>query len=382
MSKIQNLIKEYKNSQSDKTLQQIIEQIQTAPVLWAAFSPITKGFYVDYVMGTPTAFLFSEKKYCEDYCKHMKTEKSSVGVAECPSKARLDMFTDFYRSGIESVLIDNGENYISIDMTKLIKAPDLSKLSPEERPVFNSTLVCSANRFFQALESGTATPDKELNLLIDTFHSSFIIPVQGEPTGNTVSVPGLDRSDGKKVVPFFTDMNEMRKFDSKNKFKAAVAGFAQLEKFCEDGQTVVINPFGFNFTLTKETCDAIHRAVDNFPDLKETERAVVYTPNKIPAELINPLCEIVEKTPQVRRAFIKGLRKGKTNGMLVVLDFDESVTGGDVRSLLDKISSEAVSVTGELPFEYVPANTDIGRVASNNAEPFFERLVIDLDSED
>ena len=95
MSKMQELIKKYQQSDKDeKVLTEIIREIQTCEMLWVAFSPITKNFFVDLVQGSPTVFLFSEKEYCEAYCKHMKSKSNNtLGIVECPKKARLSIFS-------------------------------------------------------------------------------------------------------------------------------------------------------------------------------------------------------------------------------------------------------------------------------------------------
>lgn len=381
MSNMQTLIGEYKKTNDKKVFTEILNQIQTAPTIWVAFSPITRGYYVDYVQGAPTAFLFSEKSFCEDYCRHMKEENSTVGVAECSAKARLDMFSDLYRSGFEAVIVDNGKNFLFIEMEKLVNFPDFSNLPQDKRPVFNPSLVCSANRYFQCAESKTITPDKELNLLVDIYNATFLIPVQGEINGNQISVPGLERNDGKNVVPFFTDLSELRKFDKEAKFKAVSAKYEQIESFCNSGQTIVVNPFGFNFTIEKVTCEAIRKAVEAMPKLSEADKAVVYTPSSISQELIDALSSIIDKKHEVIRAYIKGLRKSGSNGMLVVLELSDYSDTDGIKQLLEELGKQAASSIPDTNIEFIPERSDVGRMAANNAVPFYERVFLSFDEE-
>lgn len=376
MSKLQTLITEYKKAPSPKGLDAIIREVQTCEKLWAAYSPVTKGHYVDYVQGLPSAFLFSEKSYCEDFCRHLKKTGITIGSAECTKENRLPMFSDFYRSGFDGITIDNGKNFLFIEMGKVVNPPPIDKLPPEQRPIFNRSLVCSANRFFQCMENKTVTGDKELNLLVDTYNAKYLIPMTEEPKDGQITVPALERSDGKKVVPFFTDVNEYKKFDLKGRFKVTIADFSQIETFCNGGETVVINPMGFNFSLVKETCETVRKAHETVAGADETDRAVIYTPDDIPMTLINELCTILDRMDGTYAAYIKGLRKKGEKELLVVIDCGE-VSREEARVVVEKAAEKAKSVESERKIEYIPADSDIGRIVTKDTPPFFERIMVD-----
>ena len=203
MSKLQDLIVSYYDENEDKAIfEKIVHEIQTCDKVWTAFSPVTKNHFVDYVQGRPTAFLFSEKEYCTMYCEHMKESGFEIGCAECSKENRLGMFADYHRSGFECVIVDNGKRYIFMELTELINIPDFKNEPEENRPMINPALVCSADRFFQCLAANAVSPDKELNMLVDTYYAKYIIPVVPEIKDNSATIPGLETSDGHKVVPF------------------------------------------------------------------------------------------------------------------------------------------------------------------------------------
>lgn len=374
MSRLQELIKEYSENNEKSTYREIIGEIQNAEVLYSAFSPITKGHFVDYVQGMPAAFIFSEKKYCEDYCSHMKKEGNTVGVAECKKDSRLAMLSDYHRSGYEAVLVDNGKNHLLIPLTDLINVPDFSSIPEEQRPVINPSLVCSANRFFQCLENKTVTPDKEINLLTDTYKARFLMPIEGSPENGSVTIPILSRNDGAKVMPFFTDITELRKFDKEEKYRIAHVPFAQIESICNENQTVVINPFGFNFNITKETCEGIHNAVNLTPDTN-AERAVIFTPERVSKELTDKLSRIFDENGKVNKAFIKSIRKSSGVETLVVIECGDSEE--EANAALEEIKESAKDITeGTLTFTL--ASSNLGRISINGASPFFEKFIVDV----
>ena len=375
MSRIQDLIKEYGKNKNRKTYRDILAKIQTDEVLYSAFSPRTRGHFVDYVEGIPSAFLFSEKQYCEDFCRHVKESGHTVGIAECDRDSRLSMLSDYHRSGIESVLIDNGKAHILIPLSDLINVPDFSKIPENQRPVINPALVCSANRFFQCIENKTVTPDKEINFLSDAYNARYIIPIEGKPEGNKVNIPSIGRSDGEKVIPFFTDINEYRKLDHEGKFNPVPATFAHIENLCNEGEIVVLNPFGFNFTITKETCEAIHRAVELAPQ-SDAERAVIYTLEKMPDDITDKLSELFDNDGRITRAFLKGMRKKSGSELLVSVDCGE-LAEDEVKAVLEEMKAETQKYTDKT-LNFVSSRSYIGGLASSEIVPFFERFVVDV----
>ncbi len=378
MSKLQELIVQYFEENEDKMIyDKIIYEIQTCETLWSAFSPVTKNHFVDYVQGRPTAFLFSEKEYCKDYGEHMKEEGYLVGSAECSKENRLAMFTDYHRSGFECVIVDNGKRYLLMELTDLINVPDYESEPEENRPIINPDLLCSADRFFQCLAANTVTPDKEINLLVDTYYAKYLIPIEGKIENNQVSIPGLERSDGVKVVPYFTDIAEYRKFDQNNRFRIAISDYTQIESFCNAGETVVINPMGFNFTLTKKTADAVRNALNAVPKNGKAERAVIYQPDRVPVALVDGLNTLLDQTEGVKAGYIKGLRKKGQSQLLVIIDCGDS-DEERTKEILDMVREEMSSADIKEEVDYIPASSGIGQTAAADSQPFFERVIVDV----
>ena len=385
MSKMQELIKKYQESNRDeKVMNEIVTEIQTCDMLWVAFSPFTKNFFVDFVQGSPTVFLFSEKEYCEAYCKHMKSKSGmTIGIVECPKKERLGMFSEFFRSGFESILVDNGKPFVYLDLDRVANIPDYSKVPEKDRPVFNPDFVCSADRFFQCLENKSITPDKELNFLLEAYHARYLIPVMGQPDNGQITVPGLEKKDGsQKLVPFFTDITELRKYDPKAKFNVVTAGFDQIETFCNMGETVVINPFTLNCIITKETCEAVQKAVQAVPDHKNAEKAVIYIPDRLDPELVGVFNNVFDNTEGAVRGYLRAVRKAGKRHLLVVVDCGD-VSAEEAKRITEEIKERAGrQITGDGEIEYVSTASDFGKVAARGGEPFFESVNIDLSEDD
>ena len=373
MSKMQELIKAYAEKRTQENYRMIVSEVQTAKVLWSAYSPVTKGHFIDYVQGVACAFVFSEKKYCEDFCRHMLKSKMTVGVAECKKESRLAMLTDYHRSGIEGILVDNGQPHILVEMKDVINAPDFSDLPVKDRPILNPSLVSSANRFFQCMENKTVTPDMELNLLTDVYRAKYLVPAENKPKDGQITVPALERNDGAKIVPFFTDIDELRKFEQSKQFQIVVGGFEQLETFCKAGETVVINPFGFNFALTGKTCEAVHNAVKIVPQ-NDAERAVIFTPEGVPEELLERICALFEEYDEITAGYVRGLRKNGTSELMIVVRCGEDAE--KAKTITDELSAKAKEFTKTVPI-FTSTAYQMGNLAANGAIPFFERIFVD-----
>lgn len=382
MSKLQDLIVSYYDENEDKAIfEKIVHEIQTCDKVWTAFSPVTKNHFVDYVQGRPTAFLFSEKEYCTMYCEHMKESGFEIGCAECSKENRLGMFADYHRSGFECVIVDNGKRYIFMELTELINIPDFKNEPEENRPMINPALVCSADRFFQCLAANAVSPDKELNMLVDTYYAKYIIPVVGEIKDNSATIPGLERSDGHKVVPFFTDVSEYRKFDPNGKFNMAMSDFTQIESLCNSGETVVVNPMGFNLTMTKKHVDAVRRAINSVPNNGKAERAVIFSPDRVPKALIDGLNVILDNTDGVMAGYVMGMRKNNESQYLVVIDCGEN-DSEKTTEIMNSVKEIAGNIETKEKVEYLPASSSIGQAAIANAEPFFRRYIVNMDEEE
>ncbi len=373
MNKMQELIKAYADRKTQENYRAIVSEIQTAEVLWSAFSPVTKGHFMDYVQGVPCAFIFSDKVFCENFCRHMKKSKLTVGVAECKKESRLAMLSDYHRSGIEGILIDNGQTHILVEMKDVINTPDFSNLPEKDRPVLNPGLVGSANRFFQCMENKTVTPDMELNLLTDTFRAKYLVPADDEPKNGQITVPALERNDGTKVVAFFTDIDELRKFEQSKQFKIVVGGFDQIESFCKGGQTVVINPFGFNFIVTDKTCEAVRNAAKVVPQ-NDAERAVIFNPDGVPGELLDRISRLLDEYDEVTAGYIRGLRKGGKSELMIVVECGDDPE--KAKEITDELSEKAKEFTKKQPM-FISTAYQMGKLAANGAKPFFQRIFID-----
>ena len=61
------------------------------------------------------------------------------------------MYGLLYAVGVNSLVWNNGSEEIEVDLDKIVRQPDLSKVEPEKRPLINATLQLSGIYFMQEL---------------------------------------------------------------------------------------------------------------------------------------------------------------------------------------------------------------------------------------
>ena len=273
MSKIQQLIKQY-----PQTKNEIIREIQKQDSVWIAYSPATKNFYADFHRGAPTAFLFSEEKFCNAFKRYLETKNVNIETMENLAQNRIPLLSDLIRSGIEQVIVDNGQTFVIFEINDLIKTPDFSSLPKEERPVSNPSLIMHTNMYFQGISTGNTEKNVEYNMMKDIYEATFLMPIsvdgrcpencvlQGFDTGTAVfDVPRIKLGASRTCIPLFTDWIELSKLDKEKICIGNTVDFNDILRICETGELVALNPLGFNLIMDKTTALSIRSRFETEP---------------------------------------------------------------------------------------------------------------------
>ena len=273
MSKIQRLIKQY-----PQTKNEIIREIQKQDSVWIAYSPATKNFYADFHRGAPTAFLFSEEKFCNAFKRYLETKNVNIETMENLAQNRIPLLSDLIRSGIEQVIVDNGQTFVIFEINDLIKTPDFSSLPKEERPVSNPSLIMHTNMYFQGISTGNTEKNVEYNMMKDIYEATFLMPIsvdgrcpencvlQGFDTGTAVfDVPRIKLGASRTCIPLFTDWIELSKLDKEKICIGNTVDFNDILRICEIGELVALNPLGFNLIMDKTTALSIRSRFETEP---------------------------------------------------------------------------------------------------------------------
>ena len=275
MSNIQALIKQYARSKTSETMDLLIKELHSQELMWVAFSPITNNHYTEYLKNIPTAFLFSEKRFCEAFQKHLAGKGITIESLESKAMGRVTLFSDFFRSGIEQVIIDNGQTFVVIELSKVVKQPDFSTLPEDERPILNRSLMLIADRCLQSIPFDSTDAVLSDELKKELTDGKYLLPItlNGKvPKGSilkklntgtaVIDIPSVRLGVNYSCIPVFTDWAELSKLDKERMCTGNVLTFDDIDAICALGETVILNPFGFAFFLNKETIATIKDSIE------------------------------------------------------------------------------------------------------------------------
>ena len=409
MPDIQELIAKYARSKSPADYNEIVSAVQTCNKLWTAYSPVTKCHYTEYIRNQPTAFIFSEKSYCEAFKEHIAKGNAVIETELCKTDSRVQFFSDLYRCGIENVMLDNGQKFLIMSLFDIIDQPDFSALPENERPVLNRELMLSANIFFESLAMGNVTENAKNNLLRGLYNGKYLMPVIVDKntkldgleestlkavysqSGTAVTIAAI-KTDNDVIIPVFTDWTEFSRFDKDKQCPGNVIDFRDIAYLCGQGEKVSINPFGFNMVIDKNSLAAIMNAGGNIQpapveeppveqhyeevpaeeqyedDTEETEEQIsLFDLSSVPNELIQTLLYFMSNTENVHSAYLKGMEQGEQTSYLVVIDLD----GDD--SQFNDLTAQISQYTEGVPINFARYESELGQAAANGAYPFYQK---------
>ena len=381
MNNIQELIIKYAQNHDKETMQTIIGEIQGAERIWVAYSPATKNHYMEYHNGIPTAFLFSRPDFCESFREYLATKKIAINTLENKRTERVPMFSDFFRNGIEQIIVDNGQTFIVIEIMDVIKRPDFSTIPEEERPLLNQSLMKCANMFFQCMGIEQDNPNNEKNFMKEIYKAKYLLPIVFDndvPDGlaiRTINISGaaldlavIRKSSGGCIIPVFTDWVELGKIDKEKICTGNVIDLRDIEKFCAHGELISINPLGFNMILDKTTVESIKKRFEVPEEKSKGEQMGFFDPANVPEPMMIKLTELLGQTPGISSAYLKALRKDGRASYIVVVDFV-----GTNPAVFPQIAQQVGPLTGGLALNFIAYNSIMGRAATENTHPFFKR---------
>ncbi|MGN0612840.1 MAG: enhanced serine sensitivity protein SseB C-terminal domain-containing protein [Porcipelethomonas sp.] len=380
MSVLQKLIVKFNNNRNQELYIRIIREIQQAETLWAAFSESSKNYIVGNEKGSAAAYLFSEKEYFDKYYVHMSQKGIKVSAAENPVKYRMALFGDLYRSGFDSLVIDNGQTHLKISLFDIIKKPQQGDGKKQPRNIINPELVRMAGWIFQENSGELIDPKLWQMLFAEIFKGEYIIPADTSKlkvktsSGNEISVtndsrigfPLLENKDGKKYYPFFTDWNEYRKYDRETKYSIMAAGFKDMERFVDKADGIVINPFGANIIINYEMLSAIAEASKELK--KETSKISVGDPKTYPLEMVRKISEVLWDKEYISAAYLKLMLKNREQSYLVAL---EGQLPEKPQELYNEIAQKALPSAENIPIDFIDYSSDFAKKAFKDAQPFY-----------
>lgn len=392
METIQEIIKKFEVTKDKQIYSEIIERIKTEELLLISYMPFTNNYYLDFENGKPACYIFTEKKYYDEYQDYMMQQQIIVKHVESNEEQRMLMFGDLYRSGFEMIVIDNGQTHLIISLFDIIDKPDFSDVPEINRPIMNPSLVCAANHFFQGLSTKRVTRDMEANMFKEICNAKYLMPLDtskmnmektnadnGECVVKEKSImqfPLITNSEDKSFYPFFTDWNEFRRFDKEQKFSGNIATFEDIKYFIDKADGISINPYGVNITLTKDMLNVIESAAEGSLQntvIKEQaaekeSKVMLGEPAEYPQKMIDEICKYLKTNKNVNAAYLRLMVKDNEQSYLIIVDFS-----GDKNVVFSSIANAGVLFSNGKNLDLVPLSSGFGKEATENIIPFYKK---------
>lgn len=392
METIQQLIKQFDSTKDKQVYDNIIERIKTEELLWISYMPCTNNYYLDFENNKPAGYIFTEKQYYDEYQDYMMQQQIFVKPIENNVEQRMLMFGDFYRSGFEILVIDNGQTHLVMNLFDIIDKPDFTNVPEINRPIMNPKLVCVANQFFQGLNIKRVTRDMEANMFKEIYNAKYLMPLDAskmnmekvnEANGEAVvkeksvmQFPLITNAEDKSFYPFFTDWNELRKFDKEQKYSGNIATFEEMKYFINNADGISINPYGVNIILTKDMITVIENIAKGLPQNMEIKEQVAEKDTKImigepaeyPQKMIDEICKYLKTNKNVNAAYLRLMIKENEQSYLIVVDFT-----GDKNEVFGGIANVGVPFSNGKYIDFVPLSSNFGKESVENVAPFYKK---------
>lgn len=242
--------------------QDAIKELQTRETIFVAYSQATKLPYVicDEESFNDQVWVFATEEEIKAFGQKKLQDKILLMGMKYENKDFPRFYGTLYAIGVNSVVWVDGENQIEVDLAKIARQADFSKLEPSKQPLFNSTLQLSGIYFMQELRRPIKKEERTVNLremeeelIVNLKKSEFLVAMATDPENpNKVNIPYLKNKDGDILQPAFTDVMEFDKFARGKKLRAAKVPFAKLPGLIiKQAKGFVINPMGFNLILDR-----------------------------------------------------------------------------------------------------------------------------------
>lgn len=265
MDTIHGLIENYLEKEDKTVLVKILELLKTEEKLYTVLVRATNNFYMGIEHEMPCAYLFTSREYADNFARETRWEGIQSKYLEIKPEQRISFFSDLYRSGIEAVAIDKGENSLVMSLYGIIDKP-----SEEDAALMNPSLVRAANQFYQELARKKAIKPMQDLMCFEIHKATYLVPTRAveEKEGRHIHEKGdktefavLGTQDGKKYLPVFSDWSEFSRYDKKVNHDAVLLQYADLKKVIRKFDGIALNPLGFNLILDQEKMGSIEALV-------------------------------------------------------------------------------------------------------------------------
>ena len=388
MATIQELTEKLGQTEDSKERETLSEQliglIRKQELLWAAFCPATKHYFLAQEENQITAYLFSTEELCRDFTEQMRKRHILLEVLKNEEQNRMFLFAELFRCGVTQIVIDSAENYFAVPLSALIPIPDYSNLPLVQRPVLNPTVTGKLLLLMQDMRWGRADGNTELDALQEIYHSAFLHPFKAGEDGQPEE-PGIyQMPDGGSLFMIFTDLYSLKQANPAGYAHAKIARFADLHKLLEenpDKTGIIINPgSGAPMLLDMQLLELTQKVAEGdlseitVRSMNENSGKVIVTKPEMPNhDMTNHITDYVKDKNLINRIWLRTIRKEEEirPHYLIIIDWMDGIEKEQRKQIRREISEVALPFARGLHIEYVSYHYDHGKAWTGSSEPFY-----------
>ena len=260
----------------------LVKKFEKFENIYVLFSQMTKLPFVECDEETfdDQVYVFTDEARTQEFAKNYTREKILLAAGKIPNAQIKGFLTGLYAIGVNALIVQDEGAPVRIELEQLAPKPDMDELIEGKIPKFNPQLQLTAIYFLQELrrpierdlESKKQLRALEEEMAANLMRSRFIVAVDVSENGGNwkpgaknqkVKIPFVKNKNGDIFQPCYTDFGEFQKFNAKNKgarLRLSAVTYDDLPKFMA-GQSkgFVVNPSGFNLTLTKEQLELMKK---------------------------------------------------------------------------------------------------------------------------
>lgn len=237
------------------------------------------------------------------------------------------------------------------------------------------------------------TKESQDHLINEVMKAHFISPVIISPLpGNSgdssqavlkkntkIDFSIIENTAKQQFFLAFTDWKELRKWHKGENRQTLILTFDNLAAMVLDkkgnSEGFAINPYGENIIFNKTMIRALWEEKERQAKggvieqvVKKDTTVQLEQPKIYPKEMVNAISNYLKKQKNVQAAYLQLMIKEGEQSYLVIVDFT-----GDRRKIFDGIVNVVMSYLNGMFIDLVPYDSDFGRNATNNIEPFYKK---------
>lgn len=244
------------------SVEEAIQELRNREEVFVAYAQATKLPYVtcDEESYNDQAWIFSTEEEIKEFGKEMLNDKMLLMGMKYEKKDFPRLYGTLYAIGVNSVQWNCGEDRVEVELTRIARQADTSKMDPSKRPLLNPTLELSGIYFMQELRRPVKQEERrnirelEEELVVNLKKAEYLIAMNAEQDDpGKIHIPYLKNKEGKILQPVFTDVMELEKFGRGKKLRVAKVTMDKLPGLMvPQAEAYVVNPLGINLILTRE----------------------------------------------------------------------------------------------------------------------------------